>query len=116
MKFVSTVVSFDMEMLVMPIPYSLQCSYVTECVYYHMLIFINSQALSMIKSQKFVGFKYTKSVQVTESITVPSSAYGCSCRGQCTDPKSCSCAQLNGSDFPYVCIDGGRWVVITLLI
>ncbi|KAG8651648.1 hypothetical protein MANES_06G009101v8 [Manihot esculenta] len=56
------------------------------------------------------GFKYTKSVQVTESITVPPSAYGCSCRGQCTDPKSCSCAQLNGSDFPYVCIDGGRLI------
>ncbi|XP_057987686.1 histone-lysine N-methyltransferase, H3 lysine-9 specific SUVH4 isoform X2 [Hevea brasiliensis] len=56
------------------------------------------------------GFKYTKFVQVSKNITVPPSASGCSCKGQCTNQKSCSCAQLNGSDFPYVSRDGGRLI------
>ncbi|VFQ87090.1 unnamed protein product [Cuscuta campestris] len=45
-----------------------------------------------------------------KDITVPSSGPGCNCRGSCFDSKTCSCARLNGSDFPYVSIDGGRLI------
>ncbi|GKC87703.1 histone-lysine N-methyltransferase, H3 lysine-9 specific SUVH4-like protein [Tanacetum coccineum] len=31
-------------------------------------------------------------------------------QGSCTDPKRCSCAKLNGVDFPYVHRDGGRLI------
>ncbi|KAB5564775.1 hypothetical protein DKX38_004829 [Salix brachista] len=56
------------------------------------------------------GFKYIKSVQVARNVTIPPSASGCDCKGNCTNPRSCSCARLNGFDFPYVDIDGGRLI------
>ncbi|KDP46771.1 hypothetical protein JCGZ_06559 [Jatropha curcas] len=62
------------------------------------------------KISKFVEFKYTKSVEVARNITVPPSASGCSCKGNCTNSESCSCAQLNGADFPYVQKNGGRLI------
>ncbi|KAK8477179.1 hypothetical protein V6N11_014303, partial [Hibiscus sabdariffa] len=54
------------------------------------------------------GFKYIKSIQVAKNVSIPPDAPGCKCRGKCTNPKSCSCAKLNGGDFPYVSRDGGR--------
>lgn len=56
------------------------------------------------------GFKYIKSVQVARNVIIPPSASGCDCKGKCTNPRSCSCARLNGSDFPYVDKDGGRLI------
>ncbi|XVF02131.1 hypothetical protein REPUB_Repub04eG0149500 [Reevesia pubescens] len=53
------------------------------------------------------GFKYIKSIQVAKNVRVPPNAPGCNCKGKCT-PRSCSCARLNGGDFPYVSQDGGR--------
>lgn len=41
---------------------------------------------------------------------LPKNTAGCNCIGTCGDPKTCSCAKLNGGDFPYVHRDGGRWV------
>lgn len=54
------------------------------------------------------GFTYLKSVHISESIKLPPNAPGCKCKGKCTNPRSCSCARLNGPDFPYVSKDGGR--------
>lgn len=54
------------------------------------------------------GSTYIKSLQIANNVVVPSSASGCNCKGSCTDPRSCACARLNGSDFPYVHRDGGR--------
>ncbi|XP_048317984.1 histone-lysine N-methyltransferase, H3 lysine-9 specific SUVH4 isoform X1 [Ziziphus jujuba] len=56
------------------------------------------------------GFTYTKSITVESGIKIPSSAPGCNCKGKCTNPRTCSCAKLNGSDFPYVSKNGGRLV------
>ena len=55
------------------------------------------------------GFTYCNSIKVSKSVKLPSNAIGCNCKGTCTDPRTCSCAMLNGSDFPYVHRDGGRW-------
>ncbi|GAB4828527.1 Histone-lysine N-methyltransferase, H3 lysine-9 specific suvh4 [Ancistrocladus abbreviatus] len=55
-------------------------------------------------------FSYSKSVKVSESVTWPPKAPGCCCKGNCTNPRTCACAKLNGSDFPYVRRDGGRLV------
>ncbi|KAF7130165.1 hypothetical protein RHSIM_Rhsim10G0001200 [Rhododendron simsii] len=55
-------------------------------------------------------FTYCKSLQVAGSVKIPQNATGCDCKDRCTNPKSCSCARLNGSDFPYVHRDGGRLV------
>lgn len=57
---------------------------------------------------KIAGLTYTKSIKVAKDVNIPSSAPGCSCKGNCTNPLTCSCAKLNGSDFPYVARDGGR--------
>ncbi|KAG4159446.1 hypothetical protein ERO13_D02G175300v2 [Gossypium hirsutum] len=54
------------------------------------------------------GFKYINSIKVAKNVSIPPDAPGCNCRGKCTNPRSCSCAQLNGGDFPYVSRDGGR--------
>ncbi|XP_012067354.1 histone-lysine N-methyltransferase, H3 lysine-9 specific SUVH4 isoform X2 [Jatropha curcas] len=56
------------------------------------------------------GFTYRKSLQVSKSIKLPTSAVGCDCKGGCVDPRTCACAQLNGTDFPYVHRDGGRLI------
>ncbi|KAA3482813.1 histone-lysine N-methyltransferase, H3 lysine-9 specific SUVH4-like isoform X1 [Gossypium australe] len=55
-----------------------------------------------------LGFKYINSIKVAKNVSIPPDAPGCICRGKCTNPRSCSCAQLNGGDFPYVSRDGGR--------
>ncbi|KAF8400074.1 hypothetical protein HHK36_015949 [Tetracentron sinense] len=56
------------------------------------------------------GYSYSKSIQVSKSVKLPMNATGCDCKGTCVDPKTCACARLNGSDFPYVRRDGGRLI------
>ncbi|WCJ26728.1 Histone-lysine N-methyltransferase H3 lysine-9 specific SUVH4 [Euphorbia peplus] len=56
------------------------------------------------------GFIYITSAKVTKNVVMPPSPRGCNCKGNCTNPKYCSCARLNGSDFPYVEKDGGRLI------
>lgn len=56
------------------------------------------------------GFTYCNSIQISKSVKLPMKAPGCNCKGNCVDPKSCACAKLNGSDFPYVHRDGGRLI------
>ncbi|KAK3183902.1 hypothetical protein Dsin_031188 [Dipteronia sinensis] len=55
-------------------------------------------------------FLYCKSLQVAQNIKLPTNVVGCNCKGECVDPRTCACAKLNGSDFPYVHRDGGRLV------
>nr|KJB76301.1 hypothetical protein B456_012G082600 [Gossypium raimondii] len=54
------------------------------------------------------GYQYSKSMKFARNIKLPANAAGCDCKGLCWDPKTCACARLNGSDFPYVHRDGGR--------
>ncbi|XP_073098550.1 histone-lysine N-methyltransferase, H3 lysine-9 specific SUVH4 isoform X2 [Elaeis guineensis] len=56
------------------------------------------------------GFIYDRSLRVAESLKILANAVGCKCKGDCIDPRTCACARLNGSDFPYVHKDGGRLV------
>ncbi|KAI3503648.1 hypothetical protein L1887_32095 [Cichorium endivia] len=56
------------------------------------------------------GYTYIKSIKVSKNVVVPKSGSGCNCKGSCVDPRSCACARLNGSDFPYVHRDGGRLI------
>ncbi|KAM3253433.1 histone-lysine N-methyltransferase, H3 lysine-9 specific SUVH4 [Capsicum annuum] len=56
------------------------------------------------------GFTYTRGIIYAKGIKLPSAPTGCNCRGSCLDPRICSCAKLNGSDFPYVHKDGGRLI------
>ncbi|XVF59943.1 hypothetical protein PTKIN_Ptkin08bG0002400 [Pterospermum kingtungense] len=56
------------------------------------------------------GYTYFKSMKVPRNIKLPDNATGCNCNGLCWDPKTCACARLNGSDFPYVQRDGGRLI------
>ncbi|KAK8715924.1 hypothetical protein V6N13_043249 [Hibiscus sabdariffa] len=55
-------------------------------------------------------YEYCKSMKVARNIKLPANSAGCDCEGLCWDPKTCSCARLNGSDFPYVHRDDGRLV------
>ncbi|CAN1827017.1 Histone-lysine N-methyltransferase, H3 lysine-9 specific SUVH4 [Linum perenne] len=55
-----------------------------------------------------VGFSYLKSIQVSKNVKLPINTVGCKCKGTCADSRTCACAKLNGSDFPYVHRDGGR--------
>ncbi|XP_026660713.2 histone-lysine N-methyltransferase, H3 lysine-9 specific SUVH4-like isoform X2 [Phoenix dactylifera] len=57
-----------------------------------------------------IGFIYDRSLRVAENLKIPANAVGCNCKGDCIDPRTCACARLNGSDFPYVRKDGGRLV------
>ncbi|KAK2968816.1 hypothetical protein RJ640_028209, partial [Escallonia rubra] len=59
---------------------------------------------------KLPGFTYRSRIEVSKSVKLPMNAPGCNCKGKCTDPRSCACARLNGSDFPYVHRDGGRLI------
>ncbi|CAN1243896.1 Histone-lysine N-methyltransferase, H3 lysine-9 specific SUVH4 [Linum perenne] len=43
---------------------------------------------------------------------LPINTVGCKCKGTCADSRTCACAKLNGSDFPYVHRDGGRFSVL----
>ncbi|XWS30575.1 hypothetical protein CRYUN_Cryun24cG0130700 [Craigia yunnanensis] len=56
------------------------------------------------------GYTYCKSMKVARNIKLPANAAGCDCKGVCWDPKTCTCARFNGSDFPYVHRDGGRLI------
>ncbi|XP_004298233.1 PREDICTED: histone-lysine N-methyltransferase, H3 lysine-9 specific SUVH4-like [Fragaria vesca subsp. vesca] len=52
-------------------------------------------------------FEYISSTRVPKNLVTPASAEGCNCKGKCTDTRTCSCATLNGSIFPYVGKAGG---------
>ncbi|KAH9329211.1 hypothetical protein KI387_001319 [Taxus chinensis] len=56
------------------------------------------------------GLTYLKGIKVADGVDLPPPAKGCDCKGQCIDPRKCSCARLNGMEFPYVQRDGGRLV------
>lgn len=57
------------------------------------------------------GCTYIKSMKVVKNVKLPTNAVGCGCKGgKCVDPRTCSCARLNGSDFPYVDCRGGRLI------
>ncbi|CAL9152695.1 histone-lysine N-methyltransferase, H3 lysine-9 specific SUVH4-like [Musa acuminata AAA Group] len=56
------------------------------------------------------GFLYQKSMQLAKSLKLPANFLGCQCEGDCTNPRTCACARLNGYDFPYVRRDGGRLI------
>ncbi|CAK9166163.1 unnamed protein product [Ilex paraguariensis] len=49
-------------------------------------------------------------IPATNLVDDPPVAPAGNCKGTCVDPKSCACARLNGSDFPYVHRDGGRLI------
>ncbi|KAF5181504.1 Histone-lysine N-methyltransferase, H3 lysine-9 specific SUVH4 [Thalictrum thalictroides] len=69
------------------------------------------EALSPNKARKLRGrCGGGKSIQVAKGVTLPTPTGGCNCKGACIDPRICACAQLNGSDFPYVSKDGGRLI------
>ncbi|WMV17705.1 hypothetical protein MTR67_011090 [Solanum verrucosum] len=51
-----------------------------------------------------------KDIICAKGIKFPSAPTGCNCHGSCLDPRVCSCAKLNGSEFPYVHKDGGRLI------
>ncbi|KAI4331075.1 hypothetical protein MLD38_029298 [Melastoma candidum] len=55
-------------------------------------------------------FTYVKHFKVAKNVVFPAPAPGCNCRGSCTDARTCSCARLNGHNFPYVQRDSGRLV------
>lgn len=57
-----------------------------------------------------IDFAYCKSLLVADNLKIPIEATGCKCKGDCIDPRSCLCAQLNGSNFAYVHRDGGRLI------
>ncbi|KAK9050889.1 hypothetical protein SSX86_027514 [Deinandra increscens subsp. villosa] len=56
------------------------------------------------------GFTYTRYNKVLSNLKLPPNADGCDCKGYCKNPKTCSCARLNGADFPYVRSNGGRLI------
>lgn len=57
-----------------------------------------------------IGFTYCKSIKVAHGVKLPPNANGCDCKGSCIASRTCSCAKLNGLDFPYVHRDGGRLI------
>ncbi|CAN1295900.1 Histone-lysine N-methyltransferase, H3 lysine-9 specific SUVH4 [Linum perenne] len=61
-------------------------------------------------SLQLASFTYLKTTKIAKSVKLPQNAVGCSCKGTCVDPRTCACAKLNGSDFPYVHRDGGRLI------
>lgn len=62
------------------------------------------------------GFTYCKSIKVAHGVKLPPNANGCDCKGSCIASRTCSCAKLNGLDFPYVHRDGGRSGFHSILI
>ncbi|KAL8227447.1 hypothetical protein R6Q57_015031 [Mikania cordata] len=67
-------------------------------------------AVNTIDDTTITGFTYTKHNQVFSNLKLPPNADGCDCKGYCKNPKTCSCARLNGVDFPYVRSNGGRLI------
>ncbi|XP_024522726.1 histone-lysine N-methyltransferase, H3 lysine-9 specific SUVH4 [Selaginella moellendorffii] len=57
------------------------------------------------------GYRYINKIEIDDGIVLPPPALGCSCKGLCVDPKTCSCAKRNGHTFPYVDSHGGRLAV-----
>ncbi|XP_042436530.1 histone-lysine N-methyltransferase, H3 lysine-9 specific SUVH4-like isoform X4 [Zingiber officinale] len=57
-----------------------------------------------------IDFVYQKSMQFANNLKLPTNCLGCQCKGGCSNPRACACAQLNGNDFPYVQRDGGRLI------
>lgn len=55
-------------------------------------------------------FEYCKTIRLSKNLKLPAKAIGCKCKGDCIDSRTCSCAKLNGGDFPYVRKDGGRLI------
>ena len=55
-------------------------------------------------------------MQVSNNVIVLPSVDGCQCKGSCTNEKTCSCASLNGSEFPYVRRNGGRCDILLLVL
>nr|GFB96239.1 histone-lysine N-methyltransferase, H3 lysine-9 specific SUVH4 isoform X1 [Tanacetum cinerariifolium] len=47
-------------------------------------------------------------ITVPSGMKLPPNVAGCKCKGGCTNSKTCTCAKLNGGDFPYVQESGGR--------
>ncbi|XP_052626086.1 histone-lysine N-methyltransferase, H3 lysine-9 specific SUVH4 isoform X2 [Lactuca sativa] len=66
--------------------------------------------INTIDDTIITGFTYTKYNQVLSNLSLPTNAQGCECKGNCTDPRTCACAKLNGFDFPYVRSSGGRLI------
>nr|XP_043625388.1 histone-lysine N-methyltransferase, H3 lysine-9 specific SUVH4-like isoform X2 [Erigeron canadensis] len=67
-------------------------------------------AINTIDDATITGFAYTKYNQVLGNLKLPPNANGCECKGSCTNPRTCACARLNGSAFPYVRNNGGRLI------
>ncbi|PHU27821.1 Histone-lysine N-methyltransferase, H3 lysine-9 specific SUVH4 [Capsicum chinense] len=78
----------------------------------HFLLPLTDQIVAFYSNLhlSYAGFTYTRGIIYAKGIKLPSAPTGCNCRGSCLDPRICSCAKLNGSDFPYVHKDGGRLI------
>lgn len=72
------------------------------------ILLVNCLKFEFLFVSIFIGFTYIKSREVSDRVNLPPKAIGCSCKGICTNPNTCECAKLNGSDFPYVRRNGGR--------
>ncbi|XP_076928030.1 histone-lysine N-methyltransferase, H3 lysine-9 specific SUVH4-like [Bidens hawaiensis] len=66
--------------------------------------------INAVDDATITGFTYTKYNQVLSNLKLPPNADGCDCKGFCKNTKTCSCARLNGADFPYVRSNGGRLI------
>ncbi|KAF3339001.1 histone-lysine N-methyltransferase, H3 lysine-9 specific SUVH4-like protein [Carex littledalei] len=55
-------------------------------------------------------FKYIKKLHIPSEIKIPKNEAGCKCHGDCASSLDCPCAKLNGTNFAYVRMDGGRLV------
>ncbi|KAI7750991.1 hypothetical protein M8C21_004194 [Ambrosia artemisiifolia] len=72
---------------------------------------VHIPAVNTVDDATITGFTYTKYNQILSNLKVPRNANGCDCKGgYCKNPKTCSCARLNGVDFPYVRSNGGRLI------
>ncbi|KAK1425932.1 hypothetical protein QVD17_21297 [Tagetes erecta] len=71
---------------------------------------VHIPVVNSIDDTIITGFTYTKYNQVLSDLKLPPTADGCDCKGYCTNPKTCSCARLNGVDLPYVRSNGGRLI------
>jgi len=48
------------------------------------------------------GYTYLNIVKVAKGVEIPPPIEGCNCKGECVNPRTCSCARLHGMDFMYV--------------
>ncbi|XP_026380505.1 histone-lysine N-methyltransferase, H3 lysine-9 specific SUVH4-like [Papaver somniferum] len=53
------------------------------------------------------NFTYSKSLVFAKNVKRPKTTLGCKCQGDCSDPKTCPCAQPNGK-YPYRSVQDGR--------